>query len=56
MTHFSDHQLQMLTSAEGKTLKKVMIYFWVNRLNPNAQIDLIDNPLIHIRYTSKLIL
>ncbi len=43
MTHFSDHQLQMLTSAEGKTLKKVMIYFWVNRLNPNAQIDLIDN-------------
>lgn len=41
--HFSDHQLQLLTSAEGKTLKKVVIYFWVNRFNPNAQIDLIDN-------------
>lgn len=41
--HFTDHQLKLLTSAEGKTLKKVLIYFWVNRLNPDAQIDLIDN-------------
>jgi len=43
MSHFSDHQLRLLSSAEGKTLKKVIIYFWVNRLNPEAQIDLIDN-------------
>lgn len=41
--HFTDHQLKLLTSYEGKTLKKVMIYFWINRLNPDAQIDLIDN-------------
>lgn len=41
--HFNDHHLKTLTCAEGKTLKKVLIYFWVNRLNPNAQIDLIDN-------------
>ena len=43
MAHFTDQQLRLLTSAEGKTLKKVMIYFWVNRFNPDAQIDLIDN-------------
>jgi hypothetical protein len=43
MAHFTDSQLKLLTSAEGKTLKKVMIYFWVNRFNPDAQIDLIDN-------------
>jgi len=43
MSHFTDRQLQLLTSAEGKTLKKVMIYFWVNRFNPEAQVDLIDN-------------
>lgn len=43
MPHFSDHQLRLLSSAEGKTLQKVIIYFWVNRLNPDAQIDLIDN-------------
>lgn len=43
MPHFSDQQLRLLTSVEGKTLKKVVIYFWVNRLNPEAQIDLIDN-------------
>ena len=43
MSHFTDHQLALLTSAEGKTLKKVVIYFWINRLNPDAQVDLIDN-------------
>jgi hypothetical protein len=41
--HFTDHQLKLLTSAEGKTLKKVVIYFWVNRFNPDTQVDLIDN-------------
>lgn len=43
MSHFSDHQLKLLTTAEGKTLKKVIIYFWVNRFDPKAQVDLIDN-------------
>ena len=43
MSHFTDHQLKLLTVAEGKTLKKVVIYFWVNRFNPDAQVDLIDN-------------
>jgi len=43
MAHFTDHQLKLLTAMEGKTLKKVVIYFWVNRLNPDAQVDLIDN-------------
>ncbi len=41
--HFNDHQLKLLTSCEGKILKKVLIYFWVNRFNPDAQVDLIDN-------------
>jgi len=43
MAHFTDHQLKTLTSAEGKILKKVIIYFWVNRFNPDAHVDLIDN-------------
>jgi hypothetical protein len=43
MSHFTDHQLKLLSAAEGKTLKKVVIYFWVNRFNPDAQVDLIDN-------------
>jgi len=41
--HFTDHQLKLLTSAESKTLKKVIVYFWVNRFNPDAHVDLIDN-------------
>jgi len=41
--HFTDTQLKLLTSIEGKTLKKIVCYFWVNRLNPNESVELIDN-------------
>lgn len=41
--HFTDIQLKLLTSIEGKTLKKIVCYFWVNRLNPNESVELIDN-------------
>ena len=40
---FNNHQLKLITSAEGKTLKKVIIYFWVNKLNPAESVELIDN-------------
>ena len=43
MQHFTDEQLKNITSAEGKVLQKVVIYFWVNRFNPEAHVDLIDN-------------
>lgn len=43
MMHFTDIQLKLLTSIEGKTLKKIVCYFWVNRLNPNESVELIDN-------------
>jgi hypothetical protein len=43
MNHFTDIQLKNLTSAEGKVLKKVVVYFWVNSFNPDAHVDLIDN-------------
>lgn len=41
--HFTDPQLKLITSIEGKTLKKIVCYFWVNRLNPNESVELIDN-------------
>lgn len=41
--HFTDTQLKLLSSIEGKTLKKIVCYFWVNRLNPNESVELIDN-------------
>lgn len=40
---FNNHQLKLLTEAEGKTLLKVIIYFWVNKLNPSENVELIDN-------------
>jgi hypothetical protein len=56
MSHFKDHQLKLLTAAEGKTLKKVVIYFWVNRFNPDAQIDLIDNVQLVFTDESSLVI
>jgi hypothetical protein len=56
MSHFTDHQLKLLTAAEGKTLKKVVIYFWVNRFNPDAQIDLIDNVQLVFTDESSLVI
>ena len=41
--YFTDPQLKLLTSIEGRTLKKIVCYFWVNRLNPNESVELIDN-------------
>lgn len=40
---FNNHQLKLLTEAEGKTLQKVIIYFWVNKLNASENVELIDN-------------
>lgn len=40
---FNNHQLKLITEAEGKTLQKVIIYFWVNKLNPSENVELIDN-------------
>lgn len=56
MSHFTDQQLRLLSSAEGKTLQKVIIYFWVNRLNPEAQIDLIDNVELVFSDSSSLVI
>lgn len=56
MSHFTDHQLRLLSSVEGKTLQKVIIYFWVNRLNPEAQIDLIDNVELVFSDSSSLVI
>jgi len=47
MPFLSNHQLKLLTSAEGKTLKKVLIYFWVNKLQPSESVELIDNVELH---------
>ena len=43
MSYFSNDQLKRITSAEGKTLQKILIYFWVNKLNPAESVELIDN-------------
>lgn len=54
--HFSDTQLKLLTSIEGKTLKKIICYFWVNRLNPNESVELIDNVELHFNDDSSLVI
>jgi hypothetical protein len=56
MKHFTNEQLKNTISAEGKTLKKVIIYFWVNRFNPEAQVDLIDNVELFFTDNTSLII
>jgi hypothetical protein len=56
MQHFTDIQLKNLTSAEGKTLQKVVIYFWVNRFNPDAHVDLIDNVELFFSDSTSLVI
>lgn len=56
MLHFTDQQLKNLTSAEGKTLQKVVIYFWVNRFNPEAHVDLIDNVELFFTDSTSLVI
>lgn len=54
--HFTDPQLKLLTSIEGKTLKKIVCYFWVNRLNPNDSVELIDNVELYFTDESSLVI
>lgn len=56
MNHFTDTQLKLLTSIEGKTLKKIVCYFWVNRLNPNDSVELIDNVELYFNDASSLVI
>ena len=56
MPYFSDHQLKLITSAEGKTLQKILIYFWVNKLNPSESVELIDNVEFHFTDKSTLVI
>lgn len=53
---FNNHQLKLLTEAEGKTLQKVIIYFWVNKLNPSENVELIDNVKLWFTDNSYLML
>lgn len=42
-SRFSDEELKKITSIEGKTLEQVICYIWVNKTDPNAIVELIDN-------------
>ncbi|MBS1634678.1 MAG: hypothetical protein JST26_02070 [Bacteroidetes bacterium] len=41
--HFSPEMLAILLAAEGKVISGIVCYFWVNRINPNDAVELIDN-------------
>jgi hypothetical protein len=56
MPYFNNSQLKLITSAEGKTLQKVLIYFWVNKLNPAESVELIDNVELHFTDKTTLVI
>lgn len=42
-SHFPDEALRNITAIEGKTLAMVICYIWVNKMDPKASVELIDN-------------
>jgi hypothetical protein len=48
-SHFSDDALKKITAIEGKTLATVICYIWVNKMDPKATVELIDN--VELRFT-----
>lgn len=40
---FDNESLKRLIAAEGKTVKKVICYFWQNAINSKDVVELIDN-------------
>ncbi len=41
--YFSDEALKKITAIEGKTLSVVICYIWLNKTDPKALVELIDN-------------
>lgn len=43
INHFPTETLRRLIASEGKTVSAVICYMWLNRMNPNDIVQLIDN-------------
>lgn len=54
--HFTDQQLALLSAIEGKTLSKIICYFWVNKFNPKESVELIDNVELVFNDASSLVI
>lgn len=48
-SHFSDDALRNIMAIEGKTLAMVICYIWVNKMDPKASVELIDN--VELKFT-----
>lgn len=49
--HFSEESLKNILAAEGKVVSGIICYFWLNRINPQALVELIDN--IELKFTDE---
>lgn len=46
--------LAMLVAAQGRTVEKILCHLWVNRINKDAPVELIDNLELHFTDKQKL--
>ena len=54
--YYNTEHLQLLKSAEGKTLEKVVYHFWVNKANPQDIFSFVEYIELFFTNNTKLIL
>jgi hypothetical protein len=54
--YYNTEHLQLLKSAEGKTLDKVEYHFWVNKANPQDIFSFVEYIELFFKDNSKLVL
>lgn len=53
-TYFSDEALAKFAEVQGKTVEKIVCHLWLNSVNKNEVMELIDNVEIYFTDNNKL--
>lgn len=53
-SYFTDHALAHFVAAEGLTVHRIICHLWVNSMDRNAPIEIIDNVELHFGSDKKL--
>jgi hypothetical protein len=53
-SYFTDHALSHFAAAEGLTVQKIICHLWVNSMDREAPVEIIDNVELHFGPDKKL--
>lgn len=52
--YFTDHALARFVAAQGQVVEKIVCHLWMNNLNKDAPVEIIDNVELHFKGGKKL--